>query len=209
MARGPPARRRLITHGPASQEVGRETRRQHMRLHVVALGLGAVIAAGALTSSADATLCLSRSGKMKHRDSCKPKETPVDMSGKAGPQGPPGPTGPAGLPEGRRGRRAPWDLRTSGTCGRRRDGRHRCGPQRQLRRPPRPRRHGEDERDAVLSGQGAGLGAADDRRCSDQVLAGPRRLLRQLGGGLLSRGQRLRAGAAMDEAEVSPAGREL
>jgi len=53
-----------------------------MRLHVVALGLGAMIAAGALTSSADATLCLSRSDKMKHRDSCKPKETPVDMSNK-------------------------------------------------------------------------------------------------------------------------------
>src|SRR5262245_25542419 len=33
---------------------------------------------------------------MKHRDSCKPKETPIDMSGKAGPQGTPGPQGPPG-----------------------------------------------------------------------------------------------------------------
>jgi hypothetical protein len=67
-----------------------------MRLYVVALGLGAVIAAGGLISSADATLCLTRSGKMKDRDSCKPKETAIDMSGKVGPQGPVGPAGPAG-----------------------------------------------------------------------------------------------------------------
>jgi hypothetical protein len=67
-----------------------------MKLYVVALGLGAVIVAGGLTSRADATLCLSHSGKMKDRDSCKPKETPIDMSGKSGPMGPAGPAGPEG-----------------------------------------------------------------------------------------------------------------
>jgi hypothetical protein len=70
-----------------------------MRLYVVALGLGAMIAAGALTSSADAALCLTRGGRMKERDSCKPKETPVDMTGHPGPEGPPGPQGPGG-PQG-------------------------------------------------------------------------------------------------------------
>src|SRR5262249_45573002 len=44
---------------------------------------------------------------MKHRDSCKPKETPVDMSGKAEPQGPPGPTGPAGPAGGPAGPQGP------------------------------------------------------------------------------------------------------
>src|SRR5262249_20744216 len=44
---------------------------------------------------------------MKHRDSCKPKETPVDMSGKAEPQGPPGPTGPGGPAGGPAGPQGP------------------------------------------------------------------------------------------------------
>src|SRR5262249_20874258 len=93
MARSPPARRRLIPHRPASQGARRETRRrQHLRLYVVALGLGAVIATGADQQRQRHALP-RRSGKMKHRDSCKPNETRIDMSGKAGPQGTPGPQG--------------------------------------------------------------------------------------------------------------------
>src|SRR4029077_18630066 len=98
MARSPPVRVHRMTYGPARRTRARQQtrRRQHMRLYVVAPGLGAVIVAGVLTSSADASLCLTRSGKMRDRDTCKPKETEIDMSGKSGPMGPAGAPGAAG-----------------------------------------------------------------------------------------------------------------